>query len=202
MVHQLDSYRYDAEYFPNLKRLNIYNDEGRSEGMFNGPKLEKCDEFYGFEFMNFCPASESAYLLLKSNKHIVSTSTVNYNMRDLVLIYVGKASFKAFYSPIITTDAIMSFISFAQQSGCEQEWNSLRTNAISHIKTLTDARKSLDFIQHLTEKHNRTIRLYYNLNGKQMAMDLPHISLDKDCIVKEFYYMRHCLAKKLLISHI
>ena len=218
MGHRLDAFRYDAKYFPNLKRLNIYNDDGRPEGMYNGPKLEKlkilemsltaedgCDEFYGFEFMNFCPALESAYLWIKSNRHIVSRSTVNYNMRDLVLIY---------------------------KSGCEQEWNSLRTLLMRypnlkhlalrdnfqifdhHVEELVElmpnlelldlrgsdgiTRKSLDFVQQLAEKHNRTIRLYCNLNGKRMTVDLPYISFDKDYIVKEFDFMRHCFAKKFV----
>ncbi len=59
-------------------------------------------------------------------------------------------------------------------------------------------RKSLNFVQQLAEKHDRTIRLYCNANGKQMAVDLPHISRDYDYIVKEFDFMRHCFVKKFV----
>uniref|UniRef100_T1KGS7 Uncharacterized protein n=1 Tax=Tetranychus urticae TaxID=32264 RepID=T1KGS7_TETUR len=75
--YRLDDLIRNNRYLYKLKRLNI---SGRSVGMYNEPILMKLKILK--MSLRVC-----AYLLIKSNKHIVSGSTVNYNMRDLVLIY-------------------------------------------------------------------------------------------------------------------
>uniref|UniRef100_T1KQ97 Uncharacterized protein n=1 Tax=Tetranychus urticae TaxID=32264 RepID=T1KQ97_TETUR len=190
--YSLDELSHNPRNLCNLERLNI---SVGSVGMYNGPKLMKLKILemsftskYGFEFLNYCPGLEinnesvSHFTQNRANGSECSqewsslwTLIVRYpNLKHLALR--GNSSiFDIDVKELVALLPNLELVDFRKCDGITVE--------------------SLNFVQKFSAMQNRKINLYCNENAKQMKLDLPHLSYDPDCIVKEFDFMRHCFAK-------
>uniref|UniRef100_T1JQ48 F-box domain-containing protein n=1 Tax=Tetranychus urticae TaxID=32264 RepID=T1JQ48_TETUR len=196
--YSLDELSHNPRNLCNLERPNI---SVGSVGMYNGPKLMKLKILemsftskYGFEFLNYCPGLESVYLLIKSNKHIVSGSTNRANGSEC------SQEWSSLWTLLVRYPNLKHLALRGNSSIFDIDVKELV--ALLPNLELVDFRKcdgitveSLNFVQKFSAMQNRVINLYCNVNEEQMKVDLPHLSYDPDCIVKEFDLMRHCFAK-------
>ncbi|XP_053201262.1 uncharacterized protein LOC128386279 [Panonychus citri] len=198
-----------VEYFPNLKRLNIWF--SGEQVRYNGPNLPnlkifesaisgKSDNCNAFHVMDFCPSLESAYIYNQSDDKFTNMAQKNYNLRDFVIgIPLGIHLTWSFLRGLLSKYPNLQNLAVRGGDAIKDSRVEELVKLLPEIKLLDFRRskgvtsKSADFLSKFCRKSYRSIKIYYDCEKE--PIDWPKLDTPEELIVYGFDFMKHCFYK-------
>ncbi|XP_053204462.1 uncharacterized protein LOC128388994 [Panonychus citri] len=198
------------KYFPNLRRLHLKLDDA-NEVFYDGVYLSSLkilelgtDSVIGFNFMDFCPSLESAFIHCWTEDINVDESIKNYNLRDLVI----KNSINAPWPYLLRLQRLRRVLSKfpnlhhlgirdmveINDSNLEELVKLLPKLKILDLRTCVNVtEKSADILSKFCVKENRSIVMYYDCVKE--PIEWPKLANTHEPICYGFNFMKHCFYK-------
>ncbi|XP_015791057.1 uncharacterized protein LOC107367822 isoform X2 [Tetranychus urticae] len=213
--YNLDRFREDAHYFPNLQKLYIYNNEGSPDRYYDGPILEELkivelslssydgtDIYYGFQFMDSCPNLQSAHIKLDSNSIFVNESLKHKSLQDLVLSFHDRDNTRwGELRRLFLKYPNLKHLAMYSNRSLEDEHieqlvrilPNLVLFAVRGCPRVTQA--AANYVQEYNKLYGRSIKFYSKENYHEIQSDWPQLSTKREKISQGFDFMKHCFLK-------
>ncbi|XP_053201234.1 uncharacterized protein LOC128386253 [Panonychus citri] len=200
-----------AEYFPNLKRLNIsfcggevdyYGPEFTNLKILELNSYQAYGTYNGFRLMDSCPYLTSAFMRLPIGNVNTDEAKRNYNLKDLV-IDLPMREFPNFtwshLRKLLSKYPNLQNLAIRKSEGIGNNHVEKLVRLLPEIKLL-DLRscenvtgKSADFLSKFCLESKRSIKIYYDCEKE--PDDWPKYDTPRESIVYGFNFMKHCFYK-------
>ncbi|XP_025016319.1 uncharacterized protein LOC107360689 [Tetranychus urticae] len=203
----LREFKEVAHCFPNLERLNIKSSEDTTD-FSDGQVLENLkiveladsnDTSCSFDFMDSCPALQSAYIEVNFVRFTCFYAKKHVNLQDLVLEFRVPNKWKDLSIciskyPNLKHLAIRN--AYLRDEDIKQLILILPKLALLDVRaTRGVTQEAADHVQDYCKQNGRSIKFYFKADDKQIESDWPQILNRLDKVCRGFDFMEHCFFR-------